>query len=141
MPPRNTDPAVPTFVKQIENETQTRARTRLGLKATDALPADIEKLIRDNSKAAALDILKGSITRDTANIRRQFEQAGVFDRFISQAHLANVGLAQIAGSQDVNDILKKRAELLAAKVAALEAVHFSREEAMQILLGDIAARA
>ena len=133
-------PGAGTLAQRIEQEATNRVRLQLGLKVGDPLPSDVAKAIKNNAAAAATDVLNGSIKRDTANIGRELEQAGVFDRFLVQANVAKNGLAKIAGSPDINDILKKRAELLAAKVAALEAVKFSRAEAMQILLGDIAAR-
>jgi hypothetical protein len=46
----------------------------------------------------------------------------------------------ISESNDVKEIMRKRAEMLAEKKKALETAGFSSEEAMEIVLADIAAR-
>jgi ribose 1,5-bisphosphokinase PhnN len=64
----------------------------------------------------------------------------VLGKFDSRVDLARKGLDHIAGSNDVKQIMTRRAEMLAEKKKALETAGFSAQEAMDILLADIAAR-
>ncbi len=67
--------------------------------------------------------------------------AGIGARpFRPESGCSPAGLDHIAGSNDVKKILARRAEMLALKKQTLEAAGFTTEEAMEILLADIAAR-
>lgn len=55
--------------------------------------------------------------------------------------MAAASLGHISQSSDVDEVLRKRSELLAKKRDSLVTAGFTNEEAMQILLADIGARA
>jgi hypothetical protein len=71
---------------------------------------------------------------------KDFATGDVLSRFTDKAKLAEQGMVHISSSNEVAQILKKRAELLAAKKKALETAGFTASEAMSIVLADIAAR-
>jgi hypothetical protein len=154
MPPRvpiTTRPGVPIPITLtaapagltgvVRAATEKRARARLGLQPAEPLPAEVADAIKKASEFAATNALKTSIEKDAQSALEGVEQAAAFDRFLQRAATAKTGITTIAGSQDVKEILKKRAEMLSSKVQALEAAGFSRDEAMRVLLADIAARA
>jgi hypothetical protein len=67
-------------------------------------------------------------------------RADTFARFSDKVRFAVDGIKVIDDSNEVTEVLKKRASLLAKKKKALVDAGFSDEEAMDILLADIAAR-
>ena len=104
------------------------------------MPAAVEALVSAAAATAAQNALDLSLTRDVDEASSDVARGGVLDRFDVKVDVAGQALDHIAGSGDVQKILKRRAEMLAAKKKALETAGFSAQEAMDILLADIAAR-
>lgn len=132
---------VKTLEDEIKKTVASRMKQRLGLKANQSLPAEVRTLIDTASKTAAESSLELAVARDVEEIAADTARGSVLNRFDAKVGLAQKGLAHISKSDDVQKILKQRAEMLAAKKKALETAGFSSQEAMEILLADIAARA
>jgi len=149
MPTRRTNPgpviaAPPPRIKKFEDEigeaVEQRMRSRLGITANRKLPAEVDALIKSAAATAAGSTLETAVVRDVTEATNDLVRGSVLDRFDIKVADARVGLDHIAGSNDVEKILTRRAEMLATKKAALETAGFTSEEAMEILLADIAAR-
>lgn len=135
---------VPVRVKSVEddiNEAVTaRMRERLGIASEQPLPADVKTLIGTAATTAAQRSIELAVTRDVEEISTDVARGSLLSRFDAKVDLARKGLDHIVQSDDVHEIMKRRADMLAAKKEALEAAGFSSQEAMDILLADIAAR-
>lgn len=131
-------------VKKLENditkEVTASMRARLGVTGRQKLPAEVDALIKSAAAVAAETALETAVVRDIQEATTNVTRGSVLDRFDVKVADARVGLDHIAGSNDVEKILARRAEMLAAKKAALETAGFTSGEAMEILLADIAAR-
>jgi hypothetical protein len=130
-------------VQAIEGEiaeiVSQRMGERLGV-APDALPNQLKSAISTASTAAAHRAVELAVTKDIDQVIGDVTRGSVLGRFDARVDLARQGLDHIAASDDVQQIMKKRAEMLAAKKQALETAGFSSQEAMDIILADIAAR-
>lgn len=126
--------------RKIRKSVETSMKASLGLKGNQKLPADVAALINSTSVAAASKAIELQVAKDAEDAAREFGTGDVLSRFTDKAKLAEQGLNHISNSTEVDQILKKRAEMLAAKKAALEAGGFTSGDAMSILLADIAAR-
>jgi hypothetical protein len=130
-------------VKAIEGDIQkvvtTRMSQRLGV-APGSLPSELKALIATTSAAAAQRAVELAVTRDLEEAVGDVTRGSVLGRFDARVDLARKGLDHISASNDVKEIMKKRATMLAEKKKALETAGFSSQEAMDILLADIAAR-
>lgn len=115
-------------------------KQRLGLKSNQRLPADVQATIKAAAASASQASIENAIVREASEIATDAARGSVLDRFDLKVDVARVGLDHIAGSNDVKKILARRAEMLATKKQTLETAGFSTEEAMQIVLADIAAR-
>jgi hypothetical protein len=123
----------------IKKVVSKRMGERLGV-APGALPNDLKSVINTASAAAAQRAVELAVTKDVDEAVGDVTRGSVLGRFDARVDLARKGLDHIAGSDDVKQIMRQRAEMLAEKKKALEAAGFSSEEAMEILLADIAAR-
>lgn len=115
-------------------------KERLGLKSNQKLPADVQATIKAAAATASQASLENAIVREASEVATGTARGSVLDRFDLKVDVARAGLDHIAGSNDVKKILARRAEMLATKKQTLEAAGFSSDEAMEILLADIAAR-
>lgn len=144
-PPIPGDRIVPSTlrVRSIEKDIQKvitkRMGERLGVDG-QALPADLKSVIATAAAAAARRSVELAVTTDVNEAIGDVTRGSVLGKFDSRVDLARKGLDHIAGSNDVKQIMTRRAEMLAEKKKALETAGFSAEEAMDILLADIAAR-
>ncbi|MEA2024518.1 MAG: hypothetical protein U9N79_09550 [Actinomycetota bacterium] len=129
-----------TVEKDIKRSVEKAMKQRLGLKGNQRLPADVAALVASASAAASSKALEIEVLQGAENAAREFTTGDVIGRFDAKAKLADQSLQVISKSSNVKNILKKRAEMLASKKSALETAGFSPEEAMQVLLADIAAR-
>ena len=138
-------PIVPSTLRvqaiesDIEKVVAERMGERLGV-APDSLPSDLKSLIATTSVAAAQRAVEFAVTKDLEEAVGDVTRGSVLGRFDARVDVARQGLDHISASNDVKQIMKKRAEMLAEKKKALEAAGFSAQEAMEILLADIAAR-
>lgn len=130
-------------VKAVESDIQKvvtkRMEQRLGV-ASGSLPADVKELISTASAAASQRAIEFAVIKDLEEAVGDVSRGSVLDRFDARVDVARKGLDHISASNDVQQIMKKRATLLADKKKALENAGFSTQEAMDILLADIAAR-
>jgi hypothetical protein len=115
-------------------------KQRLGLKANQKLPDDVQATIKAAAASASQASIENAIVRGASEIATDTARGSVLDRFDLKVDLARAGLDHIAGSTDVKKILARRAEMLALKKQSLEKAGFTTDEAMEILLADIAAR-
>jgi hypothetical protein len=136
--------APPVRVKAIEEEikqtVESRMRERLGIPPRQSLPDEVETLVASAAATAAQRSIELGVSRDVEEIATDISRGSLLNRFDAKVDLARKGLDHIAASDDVHEIMKRRADMLAAKKEALEAAGFSSQEAMDILLADIAAR-
>lgn len=138
-------PIVPSTlrVKAIEGDIQKVVSKRMGERlgvAPGALPNDLKSLINTVSATAAQRAVELAVTKDLEEAVGDVTRGSVLGRFDARVDLARQGLDHISASNDVKEIMRKRAEMLAEKKQALETAGFSSQEAMDILLADIAAR-
>ncbi len=115
-------------------------KQRLGLKSNQRLPADVQATIKAAAATASQTAMENAIVRQASELAIDTARGSVLDRFDLKVDVARAGLDHIAGSNDVKKILARRAEMLATKKQTLEKAGFTTDEAMQILLADIAAR-
>jgi hypothetical protein len=136
--------APPVRVKVIEDEikqtVESRMRERLGIPPRQSLPDEVESLVASAAATAAQRSIELGVVRDVEEISADVARGSLLNRFDAKVDLARKGLDHIVASDDVHEIMKRRADMLAAKKEALEAAGFSSQEAMDILLADIAAR-
>jgi len=130
---------VRSIEKDIQKVVTKRMGERLGVEG-QALPADLKSAIATAAAAAARRSVELAVTTDVNEAIGDVTRGSVLGKFDSRVDLARKGLDHIAGSNDVKQIMTRRAEMLAEKKKALETAGFSAEEAMDILLADIAAR-
>ncbi len=149
MPARTTLPArtvttpslrVEKLEADIDKSLTKTMKDRLGLKSNQKLPADVQATIKAAAASASQASIENAIVREASEIATGAARGSVLDRFDLKVDVARAGLDHIAGSNDVKKILARRAEMLALKKQTLEAAGFTTEEAMEILLADIAAR-
>ncbi len=115
-------------------------RSRLGIRPSEGLPPEVSALARSAAETAAAKATELAVVQEAEEAAKTVVRGDVLKRFDSKIDLAAQGMNHIAGSQDVEDILKNRAELLAKKKKALVDAGFTDDEAMQIVLADITAR-
>jgi hypothetical protein len=141
-PPRRAAPvALPESLRtQIEGSVETTLRKRLGIKPTDPMPAELKTLI-SKEVAASAPVLQTKVATEVQGAFSELAQSRTLDKFKTNLGFAKTGIVAIAAASEVDEILKKRAELLAKKRSALQTAGFTADEAMQIVLADIAAKA
>jgi hypothetical protein len=110
---------------RINQEATARMRRRLSLAERERLPDAVKKLI----DAAARDVAEAAVE---IAVLREVEEAAR-----SAARAPRMGSDTVTAQSDLP--LLERAENLAAKKKALEAAGFSTDEAMRILIAEIAA--
>jgi hypothetical protein len=153
MPPRNeltrsalaVGPLSPRAirVKPIEDSirkgVEADVRSQLGLSGT--LPADVREIISTASASAASASVELAVARATEQVAADVGRKNVLGRFDDKIKVAADSMVHISQSNEVDEVLKRRSELLAKKRGALVTAGFSNDEAMQIVLADIAAKA
>ena len=130
---------VQALERDIQKVVSKRMGERLGV-TPGSLPNDLKGVIETASAAAAQRAVDLAVTKDLEEAVGDVTRGSVLGRFDARVGLARQGLDHISASNDVKQIMRKRAEMLAEKKKALEAAGFSTQEAMDILLADIAAR-
>jgi hypothetical protein len=130
---------VQTVEREIERVVTRRMSERLNVDSAK-LPADLKNVIASASAAAAQRSIELAVTTDLNEAVGDVTRGSVLGKFDARVDLARKGLDHIAGSNDVKQIMTRRAQMLAEKKKALETAGFSPEEAMEIILADIAAR-
>ena len=138
-------PIVPSTlrVQALESDIQKVVAKRMGERlgvAAGSLPNELKSVISTASAAAAQRAVELAVTRDIDEAVGDVTRGSVLNRFDARVDLARKGLDHISASNDVKQIMTRRAEMLAEKKRALETAGFSSEEAMDIILADIAAR-
>ena len=130
-------------VKKLENEIEKavtkRMSERLGVDAS-SIPAQLKPVIASAAASAAARAIELSVVSDAEEAVGDVTRGSLLSKFDARVDLARKGIDHIVGSSDVARRMKQRAPMLAAKKKALVDAGFSSEEAMEILLADIAAR-
>ena len=143
--PLSMSPITPRMinVQPVENairrDVESTVKKQLGL--SGALPADVKEIVQTAAQAAASTSVELAVARAAEEAARDVGRRNVTSRFDEKIKVAADSLTHISQSNEVDEVLKRRSELLAKKRASLVAVGFSNEESMEILLADIAARA
>jgi hypothetical protein len=130
-------------VRPVENaiKRDVESAVRKQLKISGTLPADVKDIVATASEAAASRSVELAVARAAEEAARDVGRANIKTRFDDKIAIAADSLKHISQSNEVDEVLQRRSELLAKKRASLVGVGFSEEQAMQILLADIAARA
>ncbi|HUG30219.1 MAG TPA: hypothetical protein VMQ65_06900 [Candidatus Limnocylindria bacterium] len=133
----------PVNVASVENAIRRDVETSVKkqLKLTGTLPADVKEIVQAAAQSAATTSVELAVARAAEEAARDVGRRNITTRFDEKIKVAADSLAHISKSDEVEEVLKRRSELLAKKRTSLLAVGFSNEESMQILLADIAARA
>ena len=140
LPPITTRPVtVAPVEKAIRRDVEAAVSRQLGLKG--ALPADLKEIVQAASQAAASTSAELTVARAAEEAARDIGRRDVSVRFDEKIKVAADSLTHISESDRVDEVLKRRSQLLAKKRDSLVAAGFATEEAMQIVLADIAARA
>jgi hypothetical protein len=113
------------------------ARKRLGLSLHEPLPVEIKKMIDENAKKTASSAIQTGISTDAELEARKVTRAKALEDIPAKIKDVLSGIDAIVLSDDVLEVLKKRAKLLFEKRKALIDVGFSEEDAMKILLADL----
>jgi hypothetical protein len=112
-------------------------RKQLGLSTTDPLPADVATFLRKTVTTSASKAMESRIEREAFDLAKDEMRELPLSKWKNKVKLAGIGIDEIAGSPDVDNILNQRAVLLKKKIESLIANDFNRTEAMQILLTDL----
>lgn len=123
----------------IREDMVSSVKARLGLRGD--LPAEVNEVVKTAASAAAASAVELTVADAAQQAARDVGRASITTRFDDKIKVAADSLTHISQSDQVEEVLRKRSELLAKKRDSLVAAGFSNEEAMQIVLADIAARA
>jgi hypothetical protein len=133
----------PVRVQPVEDELRKRVeadvRETLGIQG--ALPQDVQEIVATASATAAAKSVELAVSRATEQVAADIGRKNVLTRFDDKIKVAADSMVHIGQSNEVDEVLRQRATLLAKKRDALVTAGFSNDEAMQILLADIAAKA
>jgi hypothetical protein len=131
----------PATVKPVEDSIKSamtdKLKSQLGVQS---LSQDMDRAIQVAAATAAQQTVELGLVKVAEEASRDIGRASVLTRFDDKLQLAANSIGHIVASNDVDRVLKNRAELLAKKKKTLVDAGFSDEEAMDILLADIAAR-
>lgn len=132
----------PIAVKKVEDSIRKEVTTQVGaqLGIAGQLPAEVGQVIEAATKAAAAKSVELTIAQVTEEAAKNLTRGSVLDRFDDKIKVAADSIGHISQSDDVDQVLKRRAELLAKKRKALVDAGFSNDEAMKILLADVNSR-
>ena len=130
---------VDSVENDIRREMETAVAQRLAIQGN--LPPDVKEAVQSTAKSVAASVVELSVARAAEDAARDIGRQSITDRFDEKISVAAGTLTHISGSNEVDEVLRKRSELLAKKRDSLVTAGFSAEEAMQIVLADIAARA
>ncbi len=126
--------------QDIKKSVEKDLKQQFGLKGNQKLSPDITALVTSASAAAAAKAIEVKVFKEAEEAARELAAGNTMSRFDKRVKLADERLQAVSDSKSVAGILKKRADMLAAKKGSLEQAGFTSEESMTILLADIAAR-
>src|SRR5699024_9445679 len=101
-------------------ETSVRSRLNIG----DQLPADVTEAIKSTAASAAATAVELTVADAAQQAAKDVGRTGIKQRFDSKIAVAAESLAHISASSEVDQVLKKRSELLAKKRDSLVAAGF-----------------
>ena len=127
-------------VKPVEDKIRStmadRLKTQLGVELTEEMKSAVDVA----AAGAAQQVVQLGLAKVAEEASREITKGSLLGRFDEKLGLAAESIGHLGQSNDVDTVLKNRAELLAKKKKALVTAGFSDTEAMEILLADIAAR-
>lgn len=110
---------------RIKEEVTAGMKQRLGLSESETIPAPIQDLVDAAARDAAENAVEIAVIREVEDVTTRLARGSPGTRSKSPTNLSDVSLLQDA-------------EELAAKKKALEAAGFSSDEALRILIAEIA---
>jgi hypothetical protein len=110
---------------RIKEEVTAGMKQRLGLSESERIPAPIQDLVDAAARDAAENAVEIAVIREVEDVTTRLARGSPGTRSKSPTNLSDVSLLQDA-------------EELAAKKKALEAAGFSSDEALRILIAEIA---
>lgn len=110
---------------RIKEEVTAGMKQRLGLSEGETIPAPIQDLVDAAARDAAENAVEIAVIREVEDVTTRLARGSPGTRSKSPTNLSDVSLLQDA-------------EELAAKKKALEAAGFSSDEALRILIAEIA---
>lgn len=133
--------AQPITVQPVEDKIRASMAEKLkGQLGVAQLSAEMNRAVDAAAAGTAQQVVEMGLVKVADEAARDITRGSLLGRFDDKLELAANSIAHIGQSNDVDKVLKNRAELLAKKKVALVAAGFSDTEAMQIILADIAAR-
>lgn len=133
--------AQPITVQPVEDKIRTamadKLRDQLGVAS---LPAEMDQAIATAAASTAQQVVELGLAQVADQAARDVGRPSLLTRFDDKLNLAATSIGHLTQSDDVERVLRNRAELLAKKKGSLVTAGFSDDEAMQIILADIAAR-
>jgi hypothetical protein len=130
--------SVDSVEQSLRNDVEARVKSQLGVQGE--LPDDVKQAIDNVTKATASRAVQLSVAQAAEDGARGITRGTRLDQFDDKIKIAADSIAHIGASAEVDQVLQQRAELLAKKKKGLVTAGFTDEEAMAILLADIAAR-
>jgi hypothetical protein len=131
-----------SILADLDKKVEQSVRRRLGLAPGAATPVELKKIVMDQVRSVASAAIQNRATADVQSELAQMGEARMQERILQNIGAASRVITKIAGAgQDVNEILKQRAELLFKKKTALETAGFTPDQAMRIVLADITVKA
>jgi hypothetical protein len=127
--------------KKLAATVELNLQKRMGLREGEPVGADVKALVMEEVKKHSDALLRSRIPAEVRSNLAALGHARTQERLRSNLGMAKDSITALAAANEVAEILKKRAELLAKKKAALETAGFSADQAMQIVLADIASKA
>ena len=122
------DPGAATpFENHIKREVTARMKQRLGLTESEKVPAEIQGIVDAAAREIAESSISNAVIQEVEHAAKGKGPAAV-----------GTGGGVLAGATASDRPLLQEAEYLAAKKKALQAAGFSSEEAMRLLVAEVA---
>lgn len=136
IPPIDPDIA-PELFKRARDSTVSQLKVHLGIPDTGTLPGELKRIAEDRTKAAFSKDLAEILDTDIQSQVKATLKKPAFVVFDEQIKTSLSSTEHFKDLQEMDDILKIKAELLFAKRTAYTNAGFSPAEAMQIVLAEI----
>jgi hypothetical protein len=112
---------------EIKEEVTARMKQRLGLAENEQIPPEIQEIVDSAAREIAESTVATAVTREVENVARRLRPSSIN---------ASGGAQAVTPASDLP--LLEEAKYLATRKKALEAMGFSSEEAMRIIVAEVA---
>jgi DNA gyrase/topoisomerase IV subunit A len=133
-------PIDPKFNAKLLEITEKKIKKELGYKQNQNLPQSVQTVLKKAVTKSAGESLGAFIDKESLSVTKELLTKTQMEKWKDRVKHAHTGINEINNTDEVEEILKARAELLKKKINALESNKFSRDEAMKILLADIGVK-